>query len=549
LSHWSDQLPNLSGEIRERLRNATNPLAVAIAEGILEGEELLQLVAHHQRVPYLQLSRYEPDFGAVQLLTEEQSRRLKAIPLFRIRNQLFTAVSDPQNLDVQDFISRLTGLQVEPVLALPGDIEQAITRWMVTVEQSSLIVDQIAADRTQDETSESEQQSVLEDREAPTIRLVDHVLSQAIRLGASDVHLEPEEANVRLRYRIDGQLREYPAPPKNMFAAVVSRIKIGAQLDIAERRMPQDGRSRILVDGRKYDLRVSIIPNLHGEGIVIRILNPYAIQLELANLGFEPELQRRYEALLKRPHGIILVTGPTGSGKSTTLYATLKHISDVRRKVITLEDPVEYQLAGITQIQIHSEIGYTFAEGLKAILRHDPDTVLVGEIRDLESAQIAVRAALTGHQMFSTLHTNDAPQAITRLRDMGVPLYQIMASLNGVIAQRLLRRLCLNCRKAYQPDAAELAALGLDTLATTVYRSQGCGECNQLGYRGRIAIYEMLEMTPNIRALNNEEATFTRVRQVAEADGAFLSLKQSAVNKFLEGLTSADEALALVVED
>lgn len=553
MSHWVDSIPDLSLELRDRLRGAANPMGVALAEGVMEGAELLTLVAHHFRVPCLQLTRFQPDPEALALISEEQARRVRAVPLFKLRNQLFTAVTDPQDLGGQDFLARLTGLSIEPVLALPKDIEDAITRWMVTEEKSSRILDQIAADQDPDNPLEQQsQQKVLEDREAPTIRMVDHIFAQAIRLGASDIHLEPGEATVTLRYRIDGHLRAYPAPPKAMYAAVVSRIKISGGLDIAERRLPQDGRASTKVDGRKYDLRISVIPNLHGEGVVIRILNPYSIQLELSALGFEPQLQASYEALLRKPHGIILVTGPTGSGKSTTLYTTLKHISDVRRKIITLEDPVEYQLPGITQIQVHSDIGYTFAEGLKAILRHDPDTVLVGEIRDLESAQIAIRAALTGHQMFSTLHTNDAPQAVTRLRDMGVPLYQIMASLNGVLSQRLLRRLCLQCRQPYTPEPSQLVALGLSPEQierATVYRPKGCSECRELGYRGRLAIHELLVMTPRLRSLNSEEATFTRVAEVARQDGAFFDLRQSAAAKFLQGLTSAEEALSLLGEE
>lgn len=546
MNNWVDALPTLTEALREEARTAKDPMTLLSDRGGLPLVDIVNAAAAHHKVPGVLLGKYEPDPECVRLLSEEQARRARALPLFRIGLHLYLAVSDPDDVSSQDFVARITGQTVEPVLAHPKEIDQAITRWMLGTEQAGRIVDSIAAERRDPMQDVQEGPALLEDREAPTIRLVDQLLMQAVRLGASDIHLEPFPDKVLLRYRIDGILREYPAPPKAMYAAVVSRVKISASMDIAERRLPQDGRSSLTIDGKKYDLRVSVIPNLHGEGIVIRVLNPYAVQLNLAGLGFDPVMQNRYEELLRRPYGIILVTGPTGSGKSTTLYATLNHMSDERRKVITLEDPVEYQLPGITQIQLQPEIGYTFAHGLRAILRHDPDVVLVGEIRDLESAEIAIRAALTGHKMFSTLHTNDAVQAITRLRDMGVPLYQIMASLNAAIAQRLLRRLCPSCRRPedLKPDCA--AALGLSP-GTPVFAATGCAECRGLGYRGRVAVYELLEITDRMRNLPNEEATPNRLQQIAREDGALLPLRDSAAQKVAQGMTSVEEALALVV--
>jgi type IV pilus assembly protein PilB len=542
-----DALPQLSAEQRLLASQSSDPIAMVIQEEWLEPLELLRAGSLYFRVPWLQLSRYQPDPEVVNLLTEEQARRLRLVPLFRLQDHLYVAVGNPQNLQVQDFVAKLTGLVVEPVFALPKDIEDALNRWMLTSEKTTKVLADITARVQQDVIGE--QATLLEDREAPTIKVVDHVLTQAIRLGASDIHLEPFPEKILLRYRIDGHLREFPAPSKSIFNAVISRIKISSGMDIAERRLPQDGRGSIEVDGNNYDLRVSIIPNLHGEGVVIRILNSHSIQLDLAALGFDPALLARYETILKRPYGVILVTGPTGSGKSTTLYATLRKISDISRKVITLEDPVEYQLAGITQIQVQPEIGYTFASGLKAILRHDPDTVLVGEIRDLESAQIAIRAALTGHQMFSTLHTNDAPQAVTRLADMGVPLYQILASLNGILAQRLVRRLCLRCKLPFHPEASSLAALGIEADSEgTFFGPRGCQECNNIGYKGRVAVHELLDFTPTIRRLPPEQAHAETIADIARQEGAFFSLKMGLANKVKQGLTSIEEALALVVE-
>ncbi len=542
-----DALPLLTAEQRLFASQSGDPIATVIQEKWMEPDALLRAASEYFRVPWLQLSRYQPDPEAVSLLSEEQARRLRLVPLFRLQDHLYVAVGNPQNLQVQDFVAKLTGLVVEPIFALPKDIEDALNRWMLTSEKTSKVLADITARVQQDVLGD--QTAVLEDREAPTIKIVDHLITQAIRLGASDIHLEPFPDKILLRYRIDGHLREFPAPSSSIFNAVVSRIKISSGMDIAERRLPQDGRSSIEVDDRQYDLRVSIIPNLHGEGIVMRILNSHSIQLDLTALGFDPALLARYEKILKRPHGVILVTGPTGSGKSTTLYATLRKISDVSRKVITLEDPVEYQLAGITQIQVQPEIGYTFAAGLKAILRHDPDTVLVGEIRDLESAQIAIRAALTGHQMFSTLHTNDAPQAVTRLADMGVPLYQILASLNGVLAQRLVRRLCPRCKEPCHPEASGLAALGLEADSeVTFFGPRGCQECNNIGYKGRVAVHELLDFTPTIRRLPPDQAYAETIADIASQEGAFFSLKTGLANKVRQGLTSIDEALALVVE-
>jgi type II secretory ATPase GspE/PulE/Tfp pilus assembly ATPase PilB-like protein len=546
MNAWVDQLTSVPESLREEARSSPDALTLLSDRGAVPVAELVNVAAAHYNVPGLLLGKYEPDPECVRLLSEEQARRAHALPLFRLGNHLYLAVADPDDVSAQDFVARITGLTVEPVLAHPKEIDQAITRWMLGTEQAGRIVDSIAAERRDPLHDVQEGPTMLEDREAPTIRLVDQLLMQAVRLGASDIHLEPFADKVLLRYRIDGVLREYPAPPKGMYAAVVSRIKISAALDIAERRLPQDGRSSLTVDGKKYDLRVSVIPNMHGEGIVIRVLNPYAIQLNLASLGFDALMQSRYEALLRRPYGIILVTGPTGSGKSTTLYATLNHISDERRKVITLEDPVEYQLPGITQIQLQPEIGYTFASGLRAILRHDPDVVLVGEIRDLESAEIAIRAALTGHQMFSTLHTNDAAQSITRLRDMGVPLYQIMASLNGALAQRLLRRLCPSCKRPEELPAEPAQVLGLPE-GSPVFVAVGCAECRNLGYRGRVAVYELLEVTDRLRAVPTEEASPARLQQIALEDGSLLRLKDSAAAKVAQGMTSVEEALSLVV--
>lgn len=462
------------------------------------------------------------------------------LPLFQLGNRLYVALSDPEDLTAQDYLSQLTGLAIEPVLAIRGSIESAINRYFLSEEQSAKTLKKIVQRKDKEEETPADVR--LEDKDAPAIKLVNHIFSQAVRLGASDIHLAPFRDRVWLRYRVDGILHEFPAPPSEIYRSLVSRIKILSNLDIAERRMPQDGRARIQIDQREYDLRVSIIPNLHGEGVVIRVLDTSGVSKNLGDLGFEQSLIAKYKKLIGKPYGIFLVTGPTGSGKTTTLYATLQDTFSPKRHMLTLEDPVEYQLEGITQIQINAGIGYTFAKGLRSVLRHDPDVIMLGEIRDLESAEIAIRSSLTGHFVFSTLHTNDAPSAVSRLVDMGVPSYMIFASLVGVMAQRLVRRLCTECRAKVDPAAGELAALGLKTFprGAELYRPVGCTSCSNLGYKGRLAIGELLEVSPAMRRLSPEQVTPGSLRDLAAKDG-FTTLRESAIKLLLSGLTSVEE--------
>lgn len=540
---WYDSL-NLDEEQRQMLQRSNEPLELMLERKWASEAEAFQAASLHYNCPVLSLRRYQPDPETVGLLSEQQARRVRSVPLFRVGNRLYLAVSDPENLQTQDFVAQLTGCIIEPVLVLSKDIDDALNRSMITAESSSQALEAMTA-AVEGETRTIQQSAVLEDRDVPTVKMVDHIIMQAIRLGASDLHLEAFPHKILLRYRIDGQLREFPAPPKPIYPAVVSRIKITSSLDIAERRLPQDGRASIMVDDKKYDLRVSIIPNVHGEGIVIRILNPHAVSMDLTALGFEKDILERYQRILARPHGVVLVTGPTGSGKSTTLYATLNQISGIAKKIITLEDPVEYQLANITQIQIQPEIGYTYAQGLRAILRHDPDVVLIGEIRDLESAQIAIRAALTGHQMFSTLHTNDAPQAVTRLLDMGIPFYQLQAALNGILAQRLVRRLCPRCRRPDEGSLDALLDLGLRADQDS-YVAVGCPECNNIGYRGRVAVHELLDFTPSLRRLRGDQINAEDIAHQAASEGAFFTMADSLRRKVLSGTTSVSEAMQLL---
>src|SRR5438445_8601749 len=385
--------------------------------------------------------------------------------------------------------------------------------------------------------------------EAPVIRLVNLLVESAIAAEASDIHIEPFEDTLRVRYRIDGILFDQESPPPRLRDAVTSRIKLMAEMNIAERRLPQDGRIRVSLHGRRVDIRVSTIPTVHGESIVMRLLDRASVFLPLEKLGFGADTLKHFEALIQRPHGILLVTGPTGSGKTTTLYAALEKINSPDRKILTIEDPVEYQLKGVNQIHVKPKIGLSFATGLRHIVRQDPDVILIGEIRDLETAEIAIQAALTGHLVFSTLHTNDAPGAITRLQDMGVEPYLVASVLSGVLAQRLVRRICQSCRVLDAPDPGDLLAIGVaDGHGVELFRGEGCEACRKTGYKGRVGIYELFIITEEIRSLILRKASTGEIRRVAVEQG-MVTLREDAWAKARSGFATIEEILRVTQED
>ncbi len=385
--------------------------------------------------------------------------------------------------------------------------------------------------------------------EAPVVRLVNLLIEDAVNAEASDIHIEPSEESLRVRYRIDGILYDLEAPPRRLQAAVTSRIKLMAELNIAERRLPQDGRIRMTLSGRRVDIRVSSIPTIHGESIVMRLLDRSSVFMPFDKLGFSPETSALFDKLINQPNKILLVTGPTGSGKTTTLYAALDKINAPEKKIITIEDPVEYQLKGINQIAVRPKIGLTFAGGLRHIVRQDPDVIMVGEIRDLETAEIAIHAALTGHLVFSTLHTNDAPGAITRLQDMGVEPYLLASVLSGVLAQRLVRRICQTCRVADAPDPADLLAIGVTNgHGVELFRGEGCDACRKTGYKGRVGIYELFIITEEIRSLILRKASTGEIRRMAVESG-MVTLREDAWAKARAGFTTVDEILRVTQED
>lgn len=527
------------------------PVEHLLRQRLVSHDALLALLGRHFGCAFVNLRRYAVDAEAVAMVGASLARRLRVLPLFRLGQRLHVAMADPMDLATLDFLRCATGCAVEPVLALPADIDDALRRHYLDRGTAEQAIGAIAGARA--EIGDAVAPAVLpsEDEDAPTIRLINYVLTHAIELNASDIHFEPYTNACVLRFRVDGILHDFPPPPLDMYPSLVSRIKVMASLDIAERRLPQDGRLSFEAGEQRYDLRVSVIPGVNGENVVIRVLDAGAARGDVSDLGFDPILLARWERLITLPYGMILVTGPTGSGKSTTLYTTLRRIYSPCTKIITLEDPVECKLHGVTQLQISAAVGFTFAQGLRAVLRHDPDVIMLGEIRDQESAEIALRSSLTGHLLFSTLHTNDALQAVTRLVDMGIPPFLVQSSLSGVLAQRLVRRLCPDCRVPHTPDAASLRAAGVDEVPADarIFRAMGCQGCGGLGYKGRVGIYQLFEISPAVRHLSPAQLTAQNLLETARLQTAFRTLRESARDKLFAGLTSLEEVARLTVDD
>ena len=520
-----------------------------VALGALSPAEVLRALALQQRLPFLGRDELPSPLPLVKNLSAKYLRQYTICPVSVEGGVLTIATADPLNPVVVDDLRQSTGLSVRLVVSAPEVITEAIDR---TYDGAATPLQRIV-EGMEDEGGAAGEEDINQLRdmafEAPVVRLVNLLVESAIEAGASDIHIEPFEDTLRVRYRIDGILFDQEAPPRRLQAAVTSRIKLMAEMNIAERRLPQDGRIRVTLHGNRVDIRVSTIPTVHGESIVMRLLDRGSVFLPLERLGFGPRTLERFEALIRRPHGIILVTGPTGSGKTTTLYGALDKINSPDRKIITVEDPVEYQLKGVNQIPVKPKIGLTFATGLRHIVRQDPDVILIGEIRDLETAEIAIQASLTGHLVFSTLHTNDAPGAITRLQDMGVEPYLVASVLEGVLAQRLVRRVCAACRAPDTPGAADLGALGIEGAADVrLWRGRGCGECRGTGYRGRTGIYELFVLTEDARSLILRRAPGREIRRAA-LDAGMLTLRLDGWAKACEGLTTVEEVLRVTQED
>lgn len=528
---------------------------ILVKLGMIKEDKLLPILAKQLNIPYFSLGTgmLKPaiDQGLERLVPQEFALKNTVLPLSRTLNSLTTAMSDPLDIILIDNLRKLTGCEINPVIATKTDITKAIEEFY---SKSTMLKEAVEASYgipsigfLDTEALEEElglDKLIARAEEAPVVKLVDLIIRQAIDERASDIHIEPFKDKICLRYRIDGKLYEIPPPARHLHLPIISRIKILAKLDIAEKRLPQDGAFLVRMGERPIDIRVSTVPAIYGEKVVLRLLDRSQLILDLNQLGFEPKQIESIRRAANFPYGLVFLTGPTGCGKTTTLYAILNEIKGPTKNIITIEDPVEYKLEGVNQVQIKPEIGLTFATALRSFLRQDPDIMLVGEVRDLETAQICARAALTGHLVLSTLHTNDAPSAITRLMDIGIEYYILAPSLLLVVAQRLLRKLCLDCKEAYEPTQEQIKSFNLT--ADLLYKPKGCSKCNNTGYRGRTCIGEIMIIDQQIQNLINQKASFQKLREAAKASG-MQTLYESAIRKAGQGITSLEEALSVTL--
>ncbi|MCH8151699.1 MAG: Flp pilus assembly complex ATPase component TadA [Planctomycetes bacterium] len=534
----------LKGALAEQNRTGERLDHALVRLGFVSSTDVLEAIGQQFALPIVDLNTIEVDEEVLQTLPAKLVFKQRCVPIGRTNGTLRVATCDPFELTAFDELRLLTGMSIELVLADERDIRKFIrTHYGVAGDTLDELAGQ--GEAPESEFAATDADEIEQAQEASVIKLVNDLLVEAIRERATDVHIEPYEDTLMIRYRIDGVLGHAGVPPTvNRFRnAIISRIKIMANLNIAEKRLPQDGRISLRHKGREYDLRVSVIPMLFGEGVVLRILNKSAKMFELKELGMAEANLQRWDELISHPHGILLVTGPTGSGKSTTLYATLARIVSDEVKAITIEDPVEYHVDGVNQIQVQPQVGLTFAAGLRALLRHDPDILMVGEIRDLETADAAVQASLTGHLVLSTLHTNDATGALTRLLDMGVEPFLVASSLQGVLAQRLVRRICTACKTPYTPQPSELPPQFTLDGQTQLYQGHGCRECRNTGYRGRIGIYELLVISEHTRELVMARANAGRIARAAIEASELTLLHDAGFEKVRCGATTVSEVL------
>lgn len=547
------QIARESLQVDGRLQSVTSSL------GVRTEEDAFRLLAQAFGMRFVDLAKSELETGLLDRFPVKMVHKYGIFPIGSDPDgSLIVATGNPFELHALDSIAAAVGRAISPVVAFPQELGKLIKSHLgvgaETIEGLLAASGDDEGVEVLDELDFDQSGDAQMAQEASVVRLVNDILSEAVGAGASDIHIEAQESGMKVRYRIDGVLQTQPMPPEiNRFqSAIVSRLKIMSRLNIAEKRIPQDGRIKLKVSGREVDIRLSIIPMLHGEGIVMRVLDKDRMNFTLKGIGMDDDIYQTFGKLIAQPHGIILVTGPTGSGKTTTLYSALNEIKDEATKIITTEDPIEYQLDGINQIQVHAKVGLTFAASLRAILRHDPDVVLVGEIRDFETAENAIQASLTGHLVFSTLHTNDASGAFTRMIDMGVEPFLVSTTVEGIMAQRLVRRLCPHCKKVFEvfpaevPDDFPYAQMMEENI--DVFQPVGCSECRHTGYSGRIALYELLVANDDIRLLAGQRSPSNLIKKAARANG-MMTLRENGWRKVLKGITSIDEVIRMAKED
>jgi type IV pilus assembly protein PilB len=525
---------------------------VAVRMGFVTQEQVTEALAEQWGLPVVNLNETTINPKVLEDVPQTMAELYKIMPLSKKDNVLTVAMADPQNLAALDDLRNMLGCDVRGAVSNAKDVEAAIARYYADREESiEDIIGQLESDN--EEGPKGRGYDIGSDMdEAPIRKLLNMILLLAIKDQASDVHFEPFEDEFKVRVKADGMLYEMVPPPRHLANAIVSRIKIMSDLDIAERRLPQDGRIELNVGGHSVDLRVSVLPTLFGEAVVMRVLDRTVVQLDLNKIGMDANTLSKFRVVIKRPNGIVLVTGPTGSGKTTTLYSALNELNDIETKIITTEDPIEYDIDGLIQVPVNPDIEVTFANVLRAILRHDPDTILVGEIRDFETAEVSIQSALTGHLVFSTLHTNDAPSAITRLRDMGIEPFLITATVEAVLAQRLVRKICTECRTEFEPSDELLMELQLPIAQARQYKfyyGRGCQRCNNSGYKGRCGIYELLEIDDDIRDLITSSASVDDIKNYARSQG-MTTLREAGLKMIFDGITTIDEVVReTVMED
>jgi type IV pilus assembly protein PilB len=547
-------------------KNTTEQIGRILTDlGHVTERDVMRAHAEQLGIPFLELEEASVDEDVAKAIPQSVVQRYNAVPIRRNGNRLTVAMADPNNVFALDDIRLITGYEIDPMLATAEDISSLLEGGAGDMDEGGGGQDDLAnalealdggtgvpmiedSELAAAGTDEDVDRAASMEDEAPIIRVVNVVIQQAIKDRASDIHVEPDRRGVRIRYRIDGVLHEVMRVPKYVHAPLVSRIKIMGDMNIAERRIPQDGRIHVRHEGKDYDLRVSSLPTVFGEKVVMRILDQSSVLIGLNKLGMVAETQAQLESIMVQPNGMILSTGPTGSGKTTTQYSILNKINSVEKNIITIEDPVEYQLPGLSQVHVNRKAGLTFASAMRSFLRQDPDIIMVGEVRDLETAETAIQASLTGHLVLSTLHTNDAPSAITRLMDMGVEPFLIASSIIGILAQRLARSICRNCKEPYKPPAEALHRVGFnvdDVDNVVFYRGRGCEQCRHTGYRGRTGIFEMMIINEEIADLTVKRAPLSEIRNAALA-GGMKTLKMDGFQKVVEGLTTVEEVMRVV---
>jgi type IV pilus assembly protein PilB len=515
--------------------------------GFVQEVEITKMLARQYRMPAVDLSRFEVDPKIIKLVPADVAIKHTVLPLKREGRTLTVAMADPTNVGVIDDLKFITRFDIFPVIAGEYTLRNAIEKYYEQTDvQLQTLLKNIEEEEELEVIEEKEEEGPVQVADdAPVVKLINGILTDAVKRGASDIHIEPFEHEIRVRYRIDGALQEIMKPPVKLKAALTSRVKIMANLNIAERRVPQDGRIKLKMGKRVIDFRVSTLPVIFGEKIVLRILDKGNLTLDLSKFGFEPKAEKDLMRAILNPYGMVLVTGPTGSGKTTTLYSALSRVNTVEVNIMTAEDPVEYNIYGINQVQVRNEIGMTFAAALKAFLRQDPNIIMVGEIRDIETGSIAIKAALTGHLVLSTLHTNDAPSTITRMIDMGIEPFNVASAVNLIVAQRLVRRICNDCKQEHRYSEEELEALGLnpeEASQITFYKGAGCSSCNGTGYKGRAGLYEVMALSPELRRMILRGASADELKEQAIKEG-MLTLRMDGIEKIKKGITTLEEVV------